>query len=163
MSEKNLILTVGNIGSGKSTVASKYQKKDYVIISRDAMRYGIGGGKYIFNTEYEPIIIDSAHNMAKKFMKLGVNLLIDEVNVAQEWRDYFINMAKKYKYKVTCILMPRLSQKDSVDRRMKNPHGGFKREVWDKVWTNFYNRYETPTIEEGIDVIINYEEREEKQ
>ena len=160
---KELILIVGNIGSGKTTIAMKYQKKGHVIISRDTLRYGIGGGKYIFNKEYEPLILDIAHTMAKKFIKLGVNLIIDEVNVAQEWRDFYINLAKKYGYKVTCILMPRLNQKDSVDRRMKNPHGNFPRELWEKIWTNFYTKYKTPSIEEGIDVIINYEEREEKQ
>ena len=46
-----IIVLVGNIGSGKTTWIKKFLKKTkgkYVVVSRDAIRYMMGGGKYIF-------------------------------------------------------------------------------------------------------------------
>ena len=62
---KNLIILVGNIGSGKSTYAKKYQKKGYIVIARDQLRYAIGGGEYIFNTKYEPLIWKTEYYLFK--------------------------------------------------------------------------------------------------
>ena len=62
----------GNIGSGKSTLAKEYVKKGYSVISRDAFRYMIGGGKYIFDVELEPIIKKSTKLMVKTFMEKGI-------------------------------------------------------------------------------------------
>jgi len=39
MDKKELIILVGNIGTGKTTESKKLAKKGYIIISRDAFRY----------------------------------------------------------------------------------------------------------------------------
>jgi dephospho-CoA kinase len=36
--KKEIILLIGNIASGKSTIAKQYAKKGYVVISRDSLR-----------------------------------------------------------------------------------------------------------------------------
>jgi len=151
---KHIIILVGNIGSGKSTLCHKFSKKDYVIISRDSLRYGIGGGNYIFNPKYESIIWSVELEIVKQFLKLGVNLVIDEVGINKAMRSRYISLAKKFDYKIDCYEFPKISMKKSVDRRMTNPHGQPNRLLWEAVWEKFNKMYEKPTLNEGFNKII---------
>jgi predicted kinase len=152
--DKELILLIGNIASGKSTKAKELAKQGYTIISRDAIRYMIGAGEYIFNPDLEPTIKKATHELLKKFLEDDVRVVYDETNVNQALRSSTIEIAKEYGYKVIAVVMPRLSKRKSVNRRVKDPHGSDDRDIWNMVWTNFDSIYEEPTIEEGIDEII---------
>jgi predicted kinase len=151
---KEIIILVGNIGSGKSTLAKEYAKKGYVIISRDALRYMIGAGNYRFDFKIESFIKKSAVATLKIFLKSGYNLVYDEVNVSKKLRTHSIQLAKQFDYKVIVVKLPRLAKQISVDRRMRNPHGQYDRNIWNSVWERFDSIYQEPTIKEGIDKII---------
>jgi len=153
MKNKNLILMVGNIGTGKSTLTKEYSKKGYVVISRDSLRYGIGAGKYIFDLEYEPTIWNTELFMFRNFVKLGVNIIIDEVGINRELRARYIKYAKSFGYTIIVIEMPKLTMNEAVNRRMNDPHGQPDRKLWEQVWTKFNNMYEKPVHDEGIDII----------
>lgn len=66
---KKLIILIGNIGCGKSTLAKKLVKKGYCIISRDSFRYMIGAGNYIFDLKYEPAVKCANLNTVECFFK----------------------------------------------------------------------------------------------
>ena len=149
---KKLVILIGNIGNGKSTLAKEYAKKGYVIICRDALRYMIGGGDYIFNPKLEPAIIAGAVDITRWFMELGVNIIIDEVNVSKKYREHYLELAKENGYKSFAVVLPRLSKKESVDRRMNNSHGIQTRKIWEDVWNKFNDRYEYPSKEEALRV-----------
>ncbi len=153
--ERQVIILTGNIGSGKTTTTKKLQKDGYLVISRDSLRYAIGAGEYIFNTDYEPIIKIAALEHFKKFLKLGVNIVIDEVNIAKTSREPYIKAAKEEGYRIVSLIMPKLSKEESVKRRMNNPANQTKK-IWEDVWNGFDRRYEYPTIEEGFDKITDY-------
>lgn len=151
--KKEVIIIIGNVGSGKSTYTKKLQEKGtHVVICRDSMRFGIGAGTYIFNNEYEPIIKKTALELFQKFLILGVNIIVDEVNIACSSREPYIKLAKEQGYKIRAIVMPKLSKEESINRRMNNP-ANQTREIWESVWESFDRRYEHPTIEEGFDKI----------
>jgi len=154
MKPKDLIILTGNIGSGKSILTKQYQAKGYVVIARDALRYAIGGGTYVFNTEYEAIIWETELLMLEFFMKLGVNIVVDEVGVSKAMRLRYITPAKKYEYAVKCHVLPKLTMKESIDRRMRDPHGQYNRKLWESVWLKFAKIYEEPSFEEGFTEII---------
>jgi len=154
---KELIILVANIGGGKSTITKKYQKNGYIVISRDTLRYAIGGGNYIFNYDHESIIFRTEFYMLEAFMEIGANIVVDEVNINKLMRLRYINLAKDYGYKVKCHLLPKLTMKESVNRRIKCPHGDYTRKVWENIWKNFNNQYEKPTLSEGFDEIIKGE------
>lgn len=127
---KEIIILVGNIGSGKSTLVKKYQEQGFVVIARDMLRYAIGGGNYVFNERYEPIIWSTELTLLEDFLSLGVDIVIDEVGVSKNMRSRYIEFAKLYNYKIVGYVFPKLSMKESVDRRMNNPHGCPDRLVW---------------------------------
>jgi predicted kinase len=152
---KELIILVGNIGEGKSTLCKKYQKKDYIVIARDSLRYAIGGGNYIFNEKYESIIWKTELYMLRKFMELGINIVVDEVGINKVMRARYVVPAKEYNYTIKCHMLPKLTMKEAVDRRMNDPHGQPDRKLWESVWVKFNNMYEEPTLNEGFDEIIH--------
>ena len=149
-----LIITVGNIGSGKSTIARQYVKDGYVAIARDYLRYAIGEGHYIFNADYEPIIWKVETYMYRKFVDLGVNIIVDEVGMNKNLRKKYINYAKKRGYQIIAMVMKKLPIKEAVNRRMKDPHGQFDRGIWEQVWSDFNRIYQPPKLNEGFDKII---------
>lgn len=158
--KKEIIILIGNIGSGKSTYSKKYQEKGYVIIARDQLRYGIGNGTYVFNRNYEPIIWSTEHYMFKYFLNLGVNLVIDEISINQKMRERYIPYAKSLGYKIIAIEMPNFNKKDAIKRRMTNPHNQYDSKLWEQIWTKFNALYEAPTKEEGFDKIIKVSKNE---
>jgi len=147
-----LYIMVGNIGSGKSTLVKKLLAKNpnIVVIARDALRYMIGGGDYVFNPKLEPTIFNTAEQAIEQFMLLGVDILVDETNMSSAHRKEYLTLARRYGYEAVAIVMPVLDKKTSVDRRMQNPHGQDDRALWEGVWDKFTAIYERPTEEEGF-------------
>jgi len=156
---KKIVMLVGNVGSGKSTLAKKLVKQEYVVISRDALRYGFGVGGYIFNKNYEGIVSKTVYFMFKEFLSLGVSLVIDETNMTKSIRKRYITKAKKNNYKIVAVILPKLTKEVALDRRMKNPHTINDREYWAQVWQMFNDMYEEPSFVEGFNHIINIAEK----
>jgi len=158
--KKELIILIGNIGTGKSIYAKRYQKLGYIVIARDQLRYAIGGGNYIFNRFYEPIIWRTELYLYKKFIDTKVNIIVDEVGINKAMRQRYISYAKKRGYKITAIEMPRFCMGEAVARRMINPHGQPDYKLWCQVWTKFEAQYEEPSKEEGFKEIIKIKKEE---
>jgi predicted kinase len=150
---KEIIILVGNIGTGKTTITKQYSKKGYIVISRDQLRYAIGGGDYIFNPEYEEIIWETGLKMFEDFIYLGKNIIIDEVSITKILRKRYIPIAKRLNYHIHCIVLPQVPMKVSVERRLQSNHADTDKETWIRVWKNFNKMYEEPIMDEGFDKI----------
>lgn len=156
MKKPEILLLVGNIGSGKTTLCKKILKKGFshICISRDDLRYMIGAGRYRFDLSLEKMIWKSELDTLKNFMILKQNIIVDEVGITKSMRKRYIDIAKKMNYSITIIELPRYSKKICVDRRMKDPHGQFNRRLWESIWDKFDILYESPSKKEGINKII---------
>jgi len=155
---KNLVVMVGNIGSGKSTLVKKYIKQGYVCLCRDALRYMIGAGDYIFDpNKTEPLIFRLERVMLTVMMQGGFDIVVDEVGVSRWMRKPYLSRVKDHGYKATAHVMPRLSKALSVKRRLQNNHGNQEKKIWEEVWEKFNKAYEPPTKEEGFHQIIKEE------
>jgi len=154
-----LYILVGNIGSGKSTFAQNFieekrkKGKKIIYVSRDSLRYMFGAGKYNFDPELEPLVIQGTLDLLNGFMRTGIDIVLDETNISVDLRKDFIDLGKKYQYYNIALIMPRLLKKTSVDRRMKIPHDIRDRKIWERVWDKFNEQYDTPTIKEGFNEI----------
>ena len=96
--------------------------------------------------------------MFNSFIRRGVNLVIDEVGINKHMRNRYIRVARQFNYKIIVIVMPKLTMKESVDRRMQDPHGQPDRNIWEGVWKKFDKMYEKPSKKEGINEIIYLKE-----
>lgn len=150
-----IIVLIGNIGSGKTTYARKLAAQGYRIVSRDALRYMIGGGTYTFNEETEPIIILSARRMATLLVAEGIPIVIDEVNVSVNFRAPFLDIAEDHMCEIEAHILPKINRDEAVDNRMIDPHDTPDEKLWEGVWDKFDSIYEQPTITEGFDKIIH--------
>jgi len=151
--DNKVIFLVGNIGSGKSTYINGL-KDHYIVCSRDKIRYMLGNGNYIFDKVLEPAVWQGELALYTNLTKIGVNIVIDEVNANPNMRQRYLEVTPP-SYEKTAIIMPYLTKEESVNRRMQNPHGISLRGEWENVWERFNGIYEPPTIEEGFDKIIN--------
>jgi predicted kinase len=151
---KTTIILIGNIGSGKTTIAQKLVKKGFIVVSRDSLRYGLGAGKYIFNQKYEKAIKKATFYLFSKLLDTGVNIIVDEVNFSKETRKRYIRKAKQKEYQVIGIIMPIIPREECINRRMKNPHGQPNRRTWRYVWDMFNSIYDEPTLKEGFKKLI---------
>jgi predicted kinase len=158
-----LVVLVGNIGSGKTTYTHKLVAKGYVAISRDALRYMIGNGKYIFNPKLEPIIFHSEEAIIRNFMSVDANIVVDEVGIDKHTRNRYLELANHFNYQTICVCLPKYSMEECVDRRMQDPHGQPDRALWESVWKKFNKRYQKPTLVEGFDKIIQLKRNIRKQ
>ena len=160
--DRKLILMVGNIGSGKTTYI-KNLNQEYVTLSIDKMRYMMGNGDYIFSYQLEEPIWQAELKLFKELIKKGINIVIDEINTNKNMRNrYIYNMLaltwECNKYEVTAVVMPKLSMKESVRRRLKQPHGDSTRKNWEMIWKKFDENYTAPTLEESFNKIIMLDE-----
>jgi len=149
-----LYILTGNIGSGKTTQAKKYRDRGCVILSRDSFRYALGGGKYLFDYDIEPIIQEIVQVSFMELLELKVDILIDELNTTIKTRKEYIKLAKKHKYNIIGVIMPSLNKEESVKRRMTNNHGDTSEQTWELVWDRFNRKFQPPTLKEGFDRIL---------
>jgi predicted kinase len=152
----SLIMLIGNIGSGKSTVAKELATKGWITISRDAVRYGIHGGNYFYDLDLERLVFATEWFMFQKFIDEERNIILDEINVAKKWRTKYIQLAKKKDYEIAALIMPKLSKVESVKRRLQANHGNTTKKTWDEIWDKFDKHYQKPTKIEGFDYVIKY-------
>ncbi len=159
--EDKMIVLVGNIGEGKTTYCKKLVKEGYIVIARDKFRYMLGNGDYVFDTRLEEAVYETEIDMFRRFMRTGVNIVIDEVGVSKDMRLRYTGIAKTFGYKTCAIVLPKLSKKEAVDRRMQDPHGQPDRKLWEGVWDKFNKIFEEPTEAEMFDTVIHINKKEE--
>lgn len=152
---KEMQILIGNIGSGKSTYCKEKVKEEYIIISKDDLRYSIGAGNYIFNLNYEQSISNCMLEFFHSLSQLNdIKIIIDETNMDKESRKFYLYWGKYYKYTKIAMIFPSLTKEESVKRRLQSNHGNTSKEVWDEVWERKNTIYEEPTKEEGFDIIM---------
>ena len=146
-----IVIMVGNIGSGKSTLVGKYVEKGYLCVSRDALRYMVGAGKYIYNPiKIEESIFACEGKILRCLMLRRFNIVVDEVGVSKKFRYGYLQLARQYGYNAVAHVMRRLPKEICVERRMNNNHGDTSKEVWNRVWEKFNASYEEPSKTEGF-------------
>ena len=159
MKNRAVILIIGNIGSGKTTLAQKLYTKDFIIIDQDSIREMFGCGKYHYSDETEPIIKKISLELIAELSASSIDFAIDGCLVSRQLRAPIIDIIREESRKndihtgITAHVMPMLSKVEALKRRMVNPRG-ISKEVWSSVWDKFNEKWEHPIQSEGFDAIV---------
>ena len=146
-----LYIAVGLPGSGKSTYAKDFIKgKDIEYLSSDSLRAVYGKGED--DQTVTPIVFGHIKRKVDEFLKDGKNVLVDATSVNRRERSDYINTAKKYGSKVVALVF-KMDRNGLIARNKKRGEEG-GRVVPDWVIDKMLNKYEEPSHDEGIDVII---------
>lgn len=132
--QKEMIIMVGMMGSGKSYIAKKLGSN---IVNRDTLG-----------------TMKKCDLTCERLAKLSEHIIIDNTNPTKESRSMFINIGKKYGYKIICIVMDtpiEISQHNMRYRHYKS--NGNIELIPDIAYRIFLKKYEEPNYDEGIDVI----------
>ena len=155
---KFLIILIGNIASGKSTLAKELDDAGFLVVSSDSIRYMLHPNEYKFKLHEEPIVYAIKIAAIKAIAKQGLSFVVDDAgNVFKRKRKIYVDIARKFGYELIAVHMPHISKKEAVKRRLKNNHGGYDSKKWGEVYDMFKDNLELPTIEEGFNKIIDKE------
>ena len=146
-----LYITVGLPGSGKSTYAKEFIKgKEIEYLSSDSLRAVYG--KDETDQSVTSIVFGHIKRKVDEFLKDGKNVIVDATSVNRKERSDYINTAKKYGAKVVAIVF-KMDRQGLIDRNKKRGEQG-GRVVPDWVIDKMLNKFEEPSYDEGIDVMI---------
>jgi predicted kinase len=146
-----LYIMVGLPGSGKSTYAKNFIKdKDIEYLSSDSLRAVYG--KDETDQSVTSIVFGHIKRKVDESLKDGKNVLVDATSVNRKERSDYINTAKKYGAKVVAIVF-KMDRQGLIERNKKRGEQG-GRVVPDFVINKMLAKFEEPSYDEGIDVII---------
>jgi bifunctional polynucleotide phosphatase/kinase len=132
---KDLIIMVGYPGSGKSMFSDKYLK-NYEIVSQDELK-----------------TLPKCLKLCKEYMEKNYKIVIDNTNPSRETREKYIVLAKKYGYKVRCLLMTTTIQHAKHNNIYRYIYQN-KLKVPTLVYNIYKNKFQEPELEEGYYEIL---------
>ena len=88
-----IIMMIGNIGTGKTTVSKNYAEKGYMIWNSDTVGYMLTLSNERYNQKYF-MIKDLEFEFIIKAMEYNINFVIDKTNISQEKRQLEIDYIK---------------------------------------------------------------------
>ena len=146
-----LYITVGLPGSGKSTYSKNFIKdKEIEYLSSDELRAVYGKSEE--DQTVTPLVFGHIKRKVDEFLKDGKNVLVDATSVNRKERSDYIKTAKKYGAKVVAIVF-KMDRQGLIDRNKKRGEQG-GRVVPDWVIDKMLAKFEEPSYDEGIDVMI---------
>jgi predicted kinase len=144
-------ILVGNIASGKSSVAKRMAENGVLVISLDALRRMRTGGEYDYDEDWEPVLRRSEEKIIETAMFYNCDMVLDDARfVCKSHRKIIRNLADKYGYSLVIHVMKPISKDEAIERRMaNNPNSKITRKIWESVWDKFDRWYETVSDTEG--------------
>lgn len=137
LNEKEMIIMIGYQGSGKSYISSQIEKNNrYVVINMDTIKSK-----------------DKCIKMTEELLKENKSVVIDQTNPDKTTRKIWIDLAKKYSYKIRAIQMTtsfELSKHNNYYRYLM-----FGTKLIPTIAYNIYkSKFENPNVKEGFNEII---------
>jgi predicted kinase len=145
-----IVLMVGNVGAGKTTLSNKLKDVNTEYISIDELgeefENKYGSDKYIvpWNREIIKLVVESIEKKC--------NIIIDGNLITKRSRNIVRQLAQGAGYKAICCDFgpgtAKQLQRRIKDSPVRSPHD------WTQVFEQKKDSYQIPTLEEGFDKII---------
>lgn len=147
-----MVIAVGNIGSGKSLLSRKYAAMGHNSINLDLLVSMMGGGEYSFyDKEKIPVYSSAETAIIKASLRNGNSVYIDKTNINTYKRERYIKIGKEFGCWVVGIDFGR-GRKSNLENRIRDNRGVTARK-WKEVFDFMDKSYVKPRIDEGFDVI----------
>lgn len=149
----------GMIGSGKSTYTKAMATSGALVVNDDSIVNAIHGGyNYLYNQRHKYLYKQIENSIIYYGVNEKLTVIIDRPNLKVDTRKRYIGIAKSMDVGVRAIIFPILGKEIHVNRRIQSDARGLSKEEWEKVYDNHLSIYEPPSISEGFDEIIYYED-----
>lgn len=144
-----MIILTGNIGCGKSLIASKLAKKGYVVINSDSITTMVQGGEYgLYDPDKKPVYHGMERVGIENSLSNGLSVVIDRTNMKVSDRARYIEIGKKYfAYIHSYDWGP--GNDETLSRRLAKPNG-IPASQWKDVHNFMAESYESPSLDEGF-------------
>ncbi len=144
-----LIIMVGNIGCGKSFLASKLAKKGSVVVNMDTIQQSLAGGEYGLYDFHKKKVYHAVELTAiETALDQGFDVVVDRTNIGKKIREKYIALGKKYTDKIICYDYGP-GEHFELERRLDSARG-VPNYQWLEVFETMRKRYEEPTSAEGF-------------
>jgi protein phosphatase len=146
-----VILMVGAPGSGKSTFAKNFFKKNlnFKYLSSDALRAELGKGED--DQSVTPLVFSTLKNRLHHCLRRNESVIIDATNMNLKDRRDYIVAAQTFGAKIAAYVF--LCDKQTLLERNKKRGAGGGRNVPEFVIDKMIAKYQAPTTQEGFDEI----------
>lgn len=149
----SLNILTGNVGCGKSLIASKLAKNGAVVVNMDNIQQMIGGGEYgRYDITKKDVYLKTEITAVESALKSGLSVVVDRTNMNIKRRSTFIDIGKKYAKEIISINFGS-GEENELLRRYKN-NRGIPESTWKNVYDFMKKSYEPPSLEEGFDILI---------
>ena len=152
MEKPELIIFTGNIGCGKSTLATRLVRQGHVIINGDAITAMVQGGDYgAYDPKKKPVYhaIERAGIVAA--LCNNFSAVVDRTNMKVSDRARYVEVGKLYGARVGLYCWG-AGDPVGLERRLCDSKG-IPEKQWRGVFDYMAGSYEKPTLEEGFDSI----------
>ena len=151
----DIVLIVGNYGSGKSALAREYFR-DRKRVDRHEIRHHLKamlehGARWTqedWDEDLEGVIKRIEYDLIVHLLERNQKIIIDNTSLTVKSRKRYIEHAKKFRKSIACIYL----DKDSSTLIEQNRSREFS--VPDSVIVQLFARTEVPSVEEGFAQVL---------
>ncbi len=149
-----LKIFTGNVGCGKSFLASKFAKRfNDVIVNMDSIQQMVSGGEYGRYDSTKKEVYHAAENaVVEQALSAGLSVVVDRTNMDRKRRKRFIEIGGKYGADIISYDWGKGSV-DALARRIATPRG-ISEHQWLEVQSFMETSYEKPSRDEGFSDIV---------
>ncbi len=153
--DKELVLTVGLPGTGKSTYINQKYKK-HLIVSNDKLVVAYGKkNNMTYNEAFDAIGRDKIIAMGKrnfqKALKTGRDIILDNTNLTKKIRKEYLDITPP-DYRLTAVVFK--LKAGELNKRLKGREKETGKSIPKDVMKKMKGDYEEPSKAEGFDKII---------
>lgn len=153
-----VVVLVGTIGSGKSTLCKVLADKGFLVVNDDSIVNAVHGGD---NKHYEKELKPLYKGIENQILAFGAaknrSVVVDRgVNLTKSSRKRWIGLADSLDMGVECVVFPFEAAEIHGDRRFKHDDRGRTLDYWCGVARAHTRRLEIPSLDEGFDEIWGF-------
>lgn len=152
MKKQELIIFTGNVGCGKSTLATRLAEQGYVIINGDLITAMVQGGNYgAYDPNKKPIYHAIERAGIATALCNNFSVVVDRTNMKVSDRARYVEVGRLYGAIVNSYCWGPGKPED-LKRRLNDPKG-IPEKQWEEVFDYMGGSYEKPCREEGFNLI----------